>query len=279
MLKYKIFTVLLALKTFFCSCDKDMIHDYKDLSHKDISFKKKAKIDRTIDESSGLAWATDSTFYTHNDGTDNHLYEINLKGELLSTTEIRKASFIDFEEISEDSSHLYLGDIGNNSNLRKSLSIYKVNKKDFNEVDTIQFSYAEQTEFPPNKKHKNFDCEAFVCYRDSLFLFSKNRGYKLVKLYGIPAKKGIYKVKAIDSLYLTGQITAADISPDKTKLALLAYGKIYIFDLMHGLRLNNPYYCIKFPESGQVEGILFIDNSKMIITNEGGKIFSATIKK
>jgi hypothetical protein len=100
-----------------------------------------------------------------------------------------------------------------------------------------------------------------------------------VKMYGIPARKGTYKIKALDSLYLTGQITAADINPDKTKLALLAYGKIYIFDLRHGLRLNNPYHCIKFPESGQVEGILFISNSKMIITNEGGKIFSATIKQ
>lgn len=250
------------------------------MSHKDISFKKKARIDTAIDESSGLAHASDSTFYTHNDGPDNHLYEINKKGRLLNTFEITKAKFVDFEEMAEDADHYYLGDIGNNSNQRKDLRIYKIHKKDFDKIDTISFRYEDQLEFPPSdKKKRNYDCEAFVCHHDSLFLFSKNRGYKLVKMYAIPAKAGTYIAHAKDSLYLTGQITSADLSPDKSKLALLAYGKIYIFALYNGLKLTNPFYCVKFPQSGQTEAILFVDNRKMIITNEGGKIFTASIKE
>ncbi|HTF81973.1 MAG TPA: hypothetical protein VL947_09615, partial [Cytophagales bacterium] len=203
MIKYKILTVLLALKTFFCSCDKDVVYDYSDLSHKTVSFKKKAKIDASIDESSGLAHITDSTFYTHNDGSDNRLYEIDLKGRLLSTKEIPNISLTDFEEMAEDQEHYYIGDIGNNSNLRRNLRIYKVHKKDFSRIDTISFSYPDQTEFPPVKKERNFDCEAFVYHNDSLFLFSKNRGYKLVKMYALPAKKGTYKAVVVDSMYLT----------------------------------------------------------------------------
>lgn len=280
MIKYKLFTILLALKTLFCSCDKDIIYDYKDLSHKDISFKKKARLDSAIDESSGLAHASDSSYYTHNDGPDNRLFEISKKGQLLNVHEIANAKFIDFEEMAEDDTHYYLGDIGNNSNQRKNLRIYKVDKKDFTKVDTILYRYADQEAFPPSdKKKKNYDCEAFVHYHDSLFLFSKNRGYKLVKMYGIPAKAGTYVAHAKDSLYLTGQITSADLSPDKSKLALLAYGKIYIFALYNGLKLTNPFYCVKFPQSGQTEAILFVDNTKMIITNEGGKIFTASLKE
>jgi hypothetical protein len=278
LIKYKLFTILLAIKTFFCSCDKDVVYDYKDLSNKVISFKKKGKLDKIIDESSGLAHAQENTYYTHNDGPDNHLYEIDGKGNLLNTVELKNLSLKDFEEMAEDQNYYYIGDMGNNSNHRNDLRIYKVSKTDFNKIDTIFFKYPDQKEFPPSKDKKNFDCEAFIAYNDSLFLFSKNRGYKLVKEYALPTTKGKYVATIVDSLYLTSQITGADVSPDKNKLALLAYGKIYIFGLKNGLRLHNPNICVKIPEFGQVEAILFKDNNTLMITNEGGKIFIGKIK-
>lgn len=173
---------------------------------------------------------------------------------------------------------LFVGDFGNNSNHRNNLRIYLIEKENFTQKGLITFKYEDQKRFPPPKNEMNFDCEAFVKFNDSLYLFSKNRGNKLVKLYTLPAKSGNYIAKAKDSLFLTSMITGADISPDKSKLALLAYGKIYIFELKNGLRLNNPYFCVKFPHCGQVEAILFKTNNELIITNEGGKIFLAHIK-
>ncbi len=268
----------LVLIFIITSCDKDFPFDFKTITTGQYKIKIIGKLDKKIDESSGITRATDSTFWTHNDGPDNHLYEINRKGILKSEVEISKAKFVDFEEIcSDQQGNHYLGDFGNNNNKRKNLRIYKVNSN-FSKIDTIHFSYPDQYEFPPKKAFKNFDCEAFIYFNGHLYLFSKNRGNKKVKLYQLPTKAGRYKAKLLDSIYLTGMITSASINPSQTKLALLSYNSVYLFAIDNQVSLKSHYKVIKLPQVGQVEGILFINDKDFLITNEARKIFLAKAK-
>src|SRR5690606_37593404 len=113
---------------------------------------------------------------------------------------------IDWEELTKDSdNNLYIGDFGNNDNERKNLVIYKisvVNRVQDKEVkaEKISFEYPEQKDFPPKKKHRYFDAEAFF-YRDGYFyLFTKNRSKPfdgICFLYKIPAIPGHHKAERI----------------------------------------------------------------------------------
>lgn len=272
------FFMIIFLLAFTTSCDKDFMFDFKTITTGQYKIRIVGKLDKKIDESSGLTWATDSTFWTHNDGADNHIYEINIKGILKSKRKIENTTFVDFEDIcKDDKGNLYLGDFGNNSNKRKNLRIYKV-ANNFNQVDTIRFLYPDQNQYPPSKSLKNFDCEAFVYFKNQLYLFSKNRGNKKVKLYQLPIEGGIYRAKLLDSVYLTGMITSASINPSRNKLAILSYNLIYLFSIHDTISLRNHYKLIKLPQVGQVEAILFINDQDFLVTNEAGKIFLATAK-
>ena len=63
-----------------------------------------------------------------------------------------------------------------NKNDRKDLAIYKL---DANKPDSllykISYTYPDQTEFPPKKSGWLFDVEAFISYKGSFYLFTKNR--------------------------------------------------------------------------------------------------------
>lgn len=231
---------------------------------------------RSLRESSGIIPVEgEDAYYTHNDsGGDNKLFKINMHGTLLGEMAIKNSSNIDWEDIThDDEGNIYIGDFGNNANKRKNLRIYKIDK-DFQSTDTISFSYADQQEFPPAKKERNFDCEGFFWNDGELNIISKNWGYKCVKRYVVPDQKGDYVLEPVEEFYLNGMITAADISPDGRKIVLLSYGKLYLFDLVPGHPLfSQPYKCINFYRGGQAEAVTFINNDDLLITNELGKIF------
>jgi hypothetical protein len=113
-----------------------------------------------------------------------------------------------------------------------------------------------------------------------LYLFSKNRGKGPVKVYLLPDQPGNYTAKMIATLNVKGMITSADISMDGKSVALLSYGRIYFFKLDAGDPPQfKPFLCKKFPRGGQSEGICFLKNNDLIITNEGKNIFLMKRKK
>jgi len=238
------------------------------------------KIQRTgktiLRESSGLALADSSGYYwTHTDsGNEAALYLINQAGDLLDTLALPYLRNIDWEDISrDDAGNFYIGDFGNNANKRKNLLIHKLNANgEF--VGSIHFSYTDQTEFPPAKKKMNFDCEAFFWAEDKLHLFSKNRGDKCVKHYAIPDEPGTYEVAPTSSIFLRAPITSADINPTTTQFVLLAYGRIYFFDWNNAEKIfEKPKGKLSFKRSGTAEGIVYVDENKLLLSNESGKLW------
>lgn len=277
---FKLFTVYVFVQSFFCGCGADNKYAGFTTWSRAYDIKKIGRLDKTeVPESSGLARADHNNFWTHADGGNPpELYKINLAGELLQTLPIPTTQNLDWEDLAQDQKgYLYIGDFGNNQNLRQNLSIFRISEKEPARIDTITFRYADQKDFPPEKEKLNFDCEAFFYHQGQLYLFSKNRGrHQPVKLYQMPALPGNYTARVTDSISLRRMITAADISPDGKTIALLGYGNIYL------LQADKPdnwlagrKYCIPFPQSGQAEALVFINNTDFIITNEGGKIFKA----
>jgi len=240
-----------------------------------------AKLPSIINESSGVAMINDSTFWTLNDGGGkSELYKVNLQGNLLSRIEIPNSSNIDWEEVATDAKGIiYIGDFGNNNNNRKDLRIYKYNPL-LNKTDTISFSYHDQLAFPPAKTTMNFDCEAMFHHNDSLYLVSKNRGNKTVRFYKIPDKPGTYKISPFYTSFISSMITGATMDDDHKRIALLSYGKIYFFDVTTQNPMSlKPCSCMGFARNAQAEGIAYLKNNSILITNEQGKIFKLNPKK
>ncbi len=193
---------------------------------------------------------------------------------------VPEASNQDWEDLARGPKGvLFVGDMGNNGNARRDLTIYKVSPAreaaKAPKTEKIQFYYPDQKDFPPAVDDLNFDCEAFFFANDSLYFFTKNRSRTklFVKLYSISAAPGLHKANLIDSLPSNTQITAADISPDGKTFALLSYGKILLFAIDQGIiNFAQPKGCFRFFHK-QSEALAFVNNSDILVTNEQGQIF------
>lgn len=225
------------------------------------------------------------------------LFELNTKGKIVKTIKVN-ADNKDWEELTADNDgNLYIGDFGNNKNKRKDLSILIVKNQDLSskepiDVERITFSYPEQIKFPPKKKDYNFDCEAFFHMNDSLYLFTKSRvdeHHGITNVYKIPAKPGDYIATKIDTYEtpcnrITCWVTSADISPNKSKVAILTPTALLVFtdfkgDDFFGGKLTE----YKFEFITQKESVFFEDNNTLYLTDEytfgiGGNLYSFNIK-
>lgn len=190
---------------------------------------KVSELPNTVKETSGLI-KLENGFWTHNDsGNSPELYLIDsLTYDVVRSVYIKNYSNIDWEELTHNATHVFIGDFGNNNGTRSNLKVLRFDKSllldnsiDTIEVDEIQFSYPDQTSFGSSNDH-NFDCEAFVFFNDSLQLFSKNRGNEYTKHYTLPSTTGSYTAILKDSCLVEGQITGAHIQGD-TLIALIGY--------------------------------------------------------
>jgi hypothetical protein len=273
----KLVYVWFALKIILCGCQSDQRRNGFKKARTDYKVSKIGRLPAIVDESSGLARNEKSgSFWTHNDsGGKPELYEVDKEGNLLSTRSVTEARNVDWEDLAQSSDGtLYIGDMGNNNNARRNLTIYTL-PPDGSPTSTITFNYADQKDFPPAREKLNFDCEAFFYHNDYLYLFSKNRSKpaQTVKLYALPASPGNYTIAAQDSVLISTQVTSADINPSGTTFALLTYGKILLFGVSHGIiNFKNPQDCIKIGKM-QAEAIIFLNDNDLMITNEQQKMY------
>ncbi len=273
---------LFYAKTSLCNCTSEVKNSKFSPGGHFYKVSKAIKMPSVVNEGSGLVRsAKDSIFWTLNDGGGKpEIYEINKKGKLLKTLPIPNTKNQDWEEISRDEKgNLFIGDFGNNENTRKNLVIYKFPENQPDKLEKIHFRYADQKAFPPNKKDQNFDCEAFFALGDSLYLFSKNRGDKSVKLYAMPSRAGDYALVPQEKIFIKTMVTGAAISPNKKFFALLTYGKVFLFYIDNqGINFKKPLLCFKFAHK-QTEGITFLTDETMLISNEQGEMFEVRISK
>lgn len=185
------------------------------------------ELDYHVKETSGLIFYGDELWTINDSKNEGVIYRIDPNtGDLIDQVDLQTDN-TDWEDLAIDSSYFYVGDIGNNLGARQHLSIFRFPLGMLNgtapfSVDTISFSFPEQTSFPGTYDH-NFDAEAIIVSSDGIYLFSKNWQNKECKLYLIPNTPGVHDAKKISSFNTLGLITAASKNPATSDIYLLGY--------------------------------------------------------
>lgn len=240
------------------------------------------KLSDTLQETSGLCYYN-GLFWSHND-SDNppEFYAFDsLDGRILHKVLVSNASNTDWEDMTQDKDHFYLGDFGNNGGTRKDLRILKIKKSDIHlnrfadtvQAEFIRFSMSDQTDFSERYISNDYDMEAFFFLNDSLHLFSKNWVDAKTRHYICPIDTGTYALSPAETLQVGGQISGACIN-SRGVVMLVGYTKplypcfVWIFWDYSGNRFNNgnrrkvDMGNTLYP--GQTEGICLLNNTAYI---------------
>ncbi|MDW8107121.1 MAG: hypothetical protein RMK45_06565, partial [Armatimonadota bacterium] len=185
------------------------------------------------------------------------------------------------------------------ANARRDLAIYVL--KEPNPETTLQthvlkripVAYPDQKAFPGEVWH--FDCEAIFVFRGKLYCLTKHRAPRSLdtpetgtKLYRLDTEHAdrLNILTLVDSHSdLGGWVTAAAMSPDEQVLAVLCQAPqqaIWLFE--------RPAESDKFLSQGkarriliqngkQCEAIEWIDNTRLVITNEQREIFVVEVPR
>ena len=243
------------------------------------------------DKNSNLIWMVNDS------GNAPVLYGLDLNGNIIKVLNIN-AKNRDWEDLTtDDKGNIYIGNFGNNDNDSKGLSILKISKDLlYSEAEKITpeviwFSYPEQEKFPPKKKDRHFDCEAFFYLNNALYLFTKSRSPKeegKTNLYQLPTKKGTYKAKRLDTFNTCNKsecwVTSADINDNGTKMALLTENSVFVFSDIKGANFfNSKHKRYTFEYNSQKESVAFKNDSTLYIADEylgtqGGNLYEFKIE-
>jgi hypothetical protein len=242
-------------------------------------------IDAKLTEISGIEFDKRMNLWAINDGGDKpKLYQVNRDGNINKTITITNAKNIDWEDMTQDDfGHFFLGDFGNNENLRKWLTIYKIEnpidiKGNTTQAEIIKFNYPEHKSFPPKAEDKEFDVEAFIYYKKHLYLFTKNRTVPfngITSLYKIgdhAANFDAEKISTFRTCTIAEKlcwITSAALSPSRKKLALLDSQRIWLFENWQGDDFfSGDVYRIDLGIVTQKEAITFYNEDYIVFTDE-----------
>lgn len=234
-----------------------------------------------IRESSGLCAAPQagSYFTFGDDGNPPTVFRIDGTGHELDNFTLGAPNH-DWESLSRDASgNYYMGDCGNNSNDRRNLAILRFRPDNPGQVSRIAFRYPDQTEFPPQKKDRNFDCEASLWHAGQVYLFTKDRGAESTcKVYSVPDAPGTYTARLVTRLALPGEVTDAALSPNGRRLVLLARQELFILDgdTWEAILRAAPRH-ISLAGAGQTEGAAFKDANTLLISTEEGMLYELGI--
>ncbi len=181
-----------------------------------------------IQESSGLLLVGDR-FVTHNDsGNSPELFVLDTTSlEVVRRVWVVNAENTDWEDLAQDASYIYIGDIGNNLGNRKDLKVLRISKEAFLRSDTVEaavisFSYEDQTEFA-GFQNSDWDAEALLAGPDSLWVLTKQWQGEGTVAYGFPKEPGDYRARRTAEYPAGGLITGASPIPGEKAFLLLGY--------------------------------------------------------
>ena len=237
-------------------------------------------ISNAIHESSGLLFWKGKLWSINDDG-DTNLYSFDTIGTHTQKHELAIVKNKDWEAIAQDSTHIYVGDFGNNvTGNRTDLHILKIDKSSLlsnkTRIDTLFFSFENQIHFGQLKVNTtNFDCETVLVTQDSLYLLTKEWSSKKTSLYVLPKTKGTHQARFKALLDVNGLITGGVLLEDKKLIALCGYSRklqpfiylLYDYDGTDFFSGNKRKIKLKLPFH-QIEGIATKDGLHYYLTNE-----------
>ena len=250
-----------------------------------------------INESSGLVASRTlpGAYWTHNDSGDGpFIYALNTRGESLGTFRVTSANARDWEDISigpgpqPNRSYLYIGDIGDNSEARPDIVIYRVAEPDLKTMGKGSTKARPLTTEPaeairlkyPDGKH---DAETLLVHptTGNLYIMTKVAFANPV-VYEAAAPLTAAKVitmKRIGEVHIPsifgGAITGGSVSPDGRRVALCDYFQGYELVLPASSRNFDDIWKEKMTgfdlgKRQQGEAIAYrLDGNALLATSEG----------
>ena len=249
-----------GLKSVFCSCERETSQGFINAA-KFSKIEKLGVLPKTIRENSGIEMDSMGHYYLHSDGGNPAvIYRLNSQLELQEEKTNPLFKNIDWEDVTYANNQLLLADIGNNQLQRKVLQLWK------SDGSVLHFEY------PDNQR---FDAEAITSIEDKIVVFTKSYSQN-TKAFNINPNGTSTE---IDSFKFSLAITAADVSQSGQYLALLSYGKIFIFELKNSVRpFAHPIYCVKTRRK-QTEALVFKNENTLIFSNEQGAVYQLAIHR
>jgi hypothetical protein len=265
----------------------------KKVSENNFNLIELGKLPEVINEASGLETFNSKLFWTHNDGGIPVLFGIDSNGKLIKTVHLANKNR-GWEDLAKDKDgNLYIGAFGNNKSDKKELKIYIVPNPDSISADVtfakvIKFRFEDQEDYPPTPDKNNFDVDAFFCLNDSLYLFTKNRTKPynhIINVYALPITSGDHIAKKVDAFMLEGVmvnnwITGADVSKDKSTIALLFHNRIITIEEFLAPNFSKGFFKeYNLNHYSHKAGIVFTKKKELIIVDEremnliGGNIY------
>ncbi len=233
-----------------------------------------------IFETSGLIFYNNK-IVTHNDsGNTAQLFELDTTSlQITRTITIINAVNIDWEDIAQDDTYIYIGEIGNNNGNRRDLAVYRILKSEYDtsnsvEAEKIEYSYSDQTDFTPST-NSDWDAEALFVLNDQLVILTKQWQSNGTVAYGIPKTPGIYIASKIGEYAVNGLVTGASFNPITQVLYLIGYSKFLLPFVIRAenLAANNIFSgTVEKKELNlgflQAEGITFTDENHYLLSSE-----------
>ena len=253
----------------------------------------KSELPKEVDETSGLFFHN-GLLWTHNDsGGKPILYGLDTTNfEVVQKITLANAKNKDWEDVCTDGEKVYVGDFGNNKGKRKNLRIYTFPLKDIPKegnvsitVDSICFSFGDQTVFEYEKHNHDFDCEAMFATEEYLYLFSKGWATGTTRLYRLSKTPGTQVAEVVNGFDSQGLITGADYDRESGILVLVGYVNkiwlpflylIYDFDDA-GVNLSNRRFELHNYLGTQTEGICFFEKGKCFLSAETSPTFTSRV--
>lgn len=238
--------------------------------------------DDRINEASGIvaSRAHEGVYWTHNDGDDGVLHAIRRDGTEIASASI-DAKVRDWEDIAiDDADNLYVADVGNNSENRKHVVIYRVREPDPAKLKAnTQEKLAVDVMWKVNFPDEPANVESLII-RDGF-------GYLIFKRpEGLPAEVYRFDLKdqknarmtKVATLPLSQPVTSASLSVDGKHLAVLTRGHLWVFDIGGDFANAEDADATRFAiPPVQVEGCTF-GKDEILVVAESREIFATPFK-
>ena len=255
--------------------------------------KLKAELPNDVRETSGLFFHN-GRLWTHNDsGGKPILFALDTTTfEVVQRITLSNAKNKDWEDVCTDGETVFVGDFGNNKGHRKNLRIFTFPLSAIPEegdavvmVDSINFNFADQTNFDNRKYEHDFDCEAMFASENYLYLLSKGWQTGTTRLYRLSKTAGKQVAEVVNGFDSQGLITGADYDRDNHILVVVGYMKsvwkpfmYIIFDFDEaGVKLSNRRFEMPQWTGAQTEGICFFDDGRCYVTAETSPTMTARV--
>jgi hypothetical protein len=211
---------------------------------------------KRLDEASGVMTTPDGTLFLHNDeGT--RLYFADATGRDLGFADIEGTKNRDWEDLTrvpgDEGPLLVIGDIGDNHNRRKRVSLYFVPEPTPGEhPDELRATHRVRVRYPDGPR----DAESMAYDPVSRMILLLSKRDEPPRLYGVPLDLALWQseveaeflaevpgfrpptrsdiLRSVGRGQWVSQPTGMDISPDGRLAAVITYRSLYVFRRQDG---------------------------------------------